>query len=347
MAKNDASNDRSNLNSELNQQRAEMLNPRINYSNELGSQRQNAYNTDVDTRNKALGAFQSGQDVYQNFADTGGYSPEELAKLRAGFSGGGGGGTGISNDDIRGYFTDPRTGYLDFSKTGGFSTGDLQNIRARSISPLRSTFENARDEMYRGNSLAGGNSANSAAALSQMTRKLGQQATDASRLTEAGISEQVQKGRLSGLEGLTGIDSQIAQMIMSNAAQNAAAGAAGSRWQSEQEQELMRLINSGRLSGAGGLTDIGNSLRGLLGTEDANTQGYWKNTLANQGSMDEDRLGILGLRNANRAPQQPGLFQQLGGLKGIGSTAASIFSLFGQKKQLGEDEFGANDGGLG
>jgi hypothetical protein len=95
--------------------------------------------------------------------------------------------------------------YGDFARTGGYSPEDLQNIRARSVSPLRSVYSSAQSGLDRNRALQGGYSPNYAAASSKMAREMGQGMADANTNTNAAIAQMVQQGKLAGLGGMSSL----------------------------------------------------------------------------------------------------------------------------------------------
>ena len=99
-------------------------------------------------------------------------------------------------------------GYQDFASTGGFSGDDVANLRARGVSPIRAAYANAEKELSRNRSLQGGYSPNMAASLVKMAREQGQSAADAVQNVEAGIINQRNANKLSGLGGMSGIEGQ-------------------------------------------------------------------------------------------------------------------------------------------
>lgn len=107
------------------------------------------------------------------------------------------------NDPFKSY-----GGYEEFSKTGGYSPQDIANMRARGTSPIRAVYANAEREVGRGRSLQGGYSPNAAAAQVKMAREQGQATADATQNVEAGLAEARNRGRLSGLGGMAGIEGQ-------------------------------------------------------------------------------------------------------------------------------------------
>lgn len=85
----------------------------------------------------------------------------------------------------------------NLSASGGYSGGDIANIRARSISPIRSIYANAQRNLDRNKVLTGGYSPNYTAASTKMARdmseQIGQRVTD----VEGGIAHNVAQNKLS------------------------------------------------------------------------------------------------------------------------------------------------------
>jgi hypothetical protein len=92
--------------------------------------------------------------------------------------------------------------WQNFATTGGFSPEDIANIRARSVSPIRAMYSNALANLTRQKALTGGYSPNAPAAYAQMMRQQSANAADASTNAEAMIAELLQRGKLSGLQGM-------------------------------------------------------------------------------------------------------------------------------------------------
>lgn len=87
----------------------------------------------------------------------------------------------------------------NFSETGGYSGSDINNIRERAISPIRSIYSNAKDNLDRQKALQGGYSPGYGAAVTRMARdsagQIGKVTTDAN----ANIAQMVQSGKLAAL----------------------------------------------------------------------------------------------------------------------------------------------------
>jgi len=85
----------------------------------------------------------------------------------------------------------------DLATTGGYSAGDISDLRARAISPVRSIYANAQQNIDRQKSLQGGYSPNYTAATAKMARDESQQISDAVTNANAGIAQNVAANKLS------------------------------------------------------------------------------------------------------------------------------------------------------
>lgn len=190
MAKNDASKVQNQLDYRGDQSQNQLNNVRDNLLPQNQSL-QNRYNVSADQSNKDYGNIMGN---YNSFLSSPGasYTP--------------------SNQNFGAY-----SGYQDFANTGGFTPQNVQDIRARSVAPMRATYANAMADVDRRNVLAGGNLANAPAAKSQMARNLGYGLADASTNTEAMLAEAIRSGKLAGLGGMTGIDTSRMQEGLANA----------------------------------------------------------------------------------------------------------------------------------
>lgn len=142
--------------------------------------------------------------------------PQVIEPAQSADSGGGGGGSSSSSSTNYGSSTRnwdsgapiSFSGFQDFAKTGGFSADDLANIRARAVSPVRATYANAQQNVNRQRSLQGGYSPGFGVLQARMAREQGQATSDAATNAEAGIAEMVQRGKLSGLQGMAGTEAR-------------------------------------------------------------------------------------------------------------------------------------------
>lgn len=144
---------------------------------------------------------------YRQIASGGGTPSGE--GVIGGGGGGGGGETGFGPELIG--YKDPfnsYAGFTDFSQTGGYSRNDIANMRARGVSPIRAAYANAQREIGRQRALQGGYAPNAIATMAKMAREQGQGMADATQNVEAGLAEARNKGRLSGLTGMSDIEKQ-------------------------------------------------------------------------------------------------------------------------------------------
>jgi hypothetical protein len=92
---------------------------------------------------------------------------------------------------------------------GGVNVGAM---RERALAPVRASYSNARREVDRSSSLAGGNASNKNAALSRMARQESITGSQAMNDTEAGIQELISRNRAVGAGGMA----NLAGMDMAN-----------------------------------------------------------------------------------------------------------------------------------
>lgn len=227
-------------------------------------------------------------DIMQRYRD--------IASGAPGSAGAGGGGFGASHigyvDPFKSY-----AGYEDFSKTGGYSRDDVANMRSRGISPIRATYANAEREMGRQRALQGGYSPNAAASLVKMAREQGQGAADATQNVEAGLAEARNRGKLSGLGGMSNIEGQRLQADLDvgrfNASANMAAGASASSASQQAQQNQLNALH--------GMTN-------LYGTNPGMSQTFGNQALGAVGQGGDFGLGLM--RNDIAGQQLPGAWDQ-------------------------------------
>jgi hypothetical protein len=100
-----------------------------------------------------------------------------------------------SNPDI----TNALSLLKNFSTNGGFSDSDINNIRERAISPIRSIYANAKENLNRQRVLSGGYSPGFAGATAKMSRDLASSIGNTTTNANAGIAQMVQSGKLAAL----------------------------------------------------------------------------------------------------------------------------------------------------
>lgn len=164
------------------------------------------------------------------------------------------------NDPFKSY-----GGYEEFSKTGGYSRDDITNMRARGVSPIRAAYANAGREVNRQRSLQGGYSPNAVAAQVKMAREQGQAAADATQNVEAGLAEARNRGRLSGLGGMYGIEGQRLGADLDVAKFNANAQMQADQWNAAQANARAAEGRGARLGALQGMTQLYGTTPGMAG----------------------------------------------------------------------------------
>lgn len=183
--------------------------------------------TQMDTYPASI--LQAGQDYdelmnrYRSIADTSGNDPR-MASLAAQYQ-------QIGNNPIsstplsyqRGPEMDSAIGNLsELSRTGGYSDSDVSNLRARGVSPIRSVYANAMQNITRQKALQGGYSPNYTASMAKLTRGLSQSIADQATNVEAGIAQNRASNRLSAAPQYAGVAQQETGAINDIAGRNEA-----------------------------------------------------------------------------------------------------------------------------
>lgn len=88
----------------------------------------------------------------------------------------------------------------NFSNTGGYSDSDINNIRERDISPIRSVYSNAAQDLARQKVISGGYSPGYAGATAKMARDEASQIGATTTNANAGIAQMVQAGKLAAVQ---------------------------------------------------------------------------------------------------------------------------------------------------
>lgn len=181
--------------------------------------------------------------------------------------GGGGGGSNSSNTSTTNSWNSGSpisfSGFQDFSKTGGFSAADLANIRARAVSPVRSVYANAQQNVNRQRSLQGGYSPGFGVLQARMAREQGQGISDASINAEGDIARMVQQGKLSGLQGMAGTEAQTSGSTTSGS--SSSGGGGGSRSGDGMQSALVPEKKQSFWGGlGGGLAKVGQAYLGNM-----------------------------------------------------------------------------------
>lgn len=122
------------------------------------------------------------------------------------------------------------TGLDEYSKTGGYSDTDIGNIRERSISPIRSIYSSAQENLKRQKSLQGGYMPNVGAITAKMARESAGQIGDITTKANANIAQMVAQGKLSALNSLSSATNRENDLINEN-----------NRFNTNQQNEVERM----------------------------------------------------------------------------------------------------------
>ena len=135
--------------------------------------------------------------------------------------------------------------FRDFSETGGFSPDDIRNIRARGVSPIRSVYAQAQQNIDRQRALQGEYSPNYTAATAKLSRELAGQLSGASTNVEAMLAPLIQRGKLAGLQGFRQAEesglSRAFQSQLANQQANLQTSLANQRTGQSAQQDRIRI----------------------------------------------------------------------------------------------------------
>lgn len=145
----------------------------------------------------------------------------------------------------------------NFSDTGGYSNDDIKNIRERGISPIRSVYANANENLKRHLAISGGYSPGYAAAVAKMARDSSQQISDTTGNVNAQLAQNIAGNKLAG-----------SQAYGSLASTEAGRGLDTSRFNEEQKGNYLNRDLS-----------INDARRGLYGTTPALADMFSRNAL--------------------------------------------------------------------
>ena len=184
------------------------------------------------------------------------------------------------------------TGLSDYSKTGGYSDSDINNIRERSISPIRSIYDSAQRGLNRQKVLQGGYSPNYGALTAKMARDSSSQIGDLTTRVNADIAQMVASGKLSGLNSLGNVASRDNELMNQASRYNTDLQNQIELMNTEEQKRVEGLNNQRRLE-VEGLNNAAilqnnntemNALQGktsLYGTTPALTQTFGNQVLQN------------------------------------------------------------------
>ncbi len=196
--------------------------------------------------------------------------------------------------------------YGNFAKTGGFSPQDIQDIRARSVAPIRADYANAQANVDRQRRLQHGYSPNYTAATAKMARDQAYSTADASTNAEAAIAQLIQQGKLAGAGGLS----------------QTSLGARG--------QDVSAL---------GGMTNAYGQTPGLMST--TGNQVLQAGNQSLEGQQLQDEIAKMIIQGRLGESQVPGNFQSaMGNVASALGVAGDAASLFNPLKNLFKPSWG-------
>jgi len=187
----------------------------------------------------------------------------------------------------------------NLAETGGYSPEDVSNIRERGISPIRSIYANAQQEMARKRAIQGGYSPNFNASSAKMAREMSDLVAGKTTDVNAQLAQQIAQGKLSAAQPYAAASAQENAARMANEQQNAQLATEIAKYNSTGQMETDRFNSdlAARIAQA--------NQQGQLQTNALNQQGR----LASQGNQ----LGAIE------------------GMRGLYGTTPAMASLFGNQ----------------
>lgn len=223
---------------------------RTNYQSLLDRARAGAFSGGASSRNR---------DYLSDFAESGGWTPGDRGEMEGDINtlrGYAGNLTDWADNPIDDTAKARWRGgglYDEFAKTGGIAEGTRQMMRSRGNSVTGSLASGLRSEME--NQAAKTGRPVSAAALSQGSRHLAQEAGNTAVNTELGISDAVNQGRRWGAEGMTSSEGSLQNYLKEAKLGGYGLASEDIRSAGGLRQAMMDSINRGREFGMSGLMD--------------------------------------------------------------------------------------------
>lgn len=160
----------------------------------------------------------------------------------------------------------------DMSKTGGYSEGDISSFRQRGLSPIRSIYAGALQNLKRQKVLQGGYSPNYGAVAAKMAREQSGIISDKTSKLNADIAEKVAEGKRFGISNLAPIAERESQLTYESKRDNAAGRNRVNEFNATNRQNSI----AQQLAAASGMTN-------LYGTTPAQTQNFSNQVMSNVG----------------------------------------------------------------
>jgi hypothetical protein len=194
------------------------------------------------------------------------------------------------------------SGLKGVANTGGYSDSDVQNIRERSISPIRSIYSSAQEGLRRNKVLQGGYSPNYGAVSAKMARDASSQIGDITTKVNADIAQMIASGRMAGLNSLASTTGRENELINTNNVRNNEMMVETDLNNTNEQRRVNTLNSTGRMNANNeSVNDQMGALQGrtsLYGTTPALT-----NTFANQ-VLSNNQQNIQAATTANTIKNQ-------------------------------------------
>lgn len=220
--------------------------------------------------------------------------------------------------------------------TGGYSDADIANIRARDISPIRSIYANAQQNVERQKALSGGYSPNFNAVQSKLARDEANQVGDVNTAANAGIAQNVASNKIAAAP------SYASAAASANAAQAQADQANAAIINSINATNASNALNAGEFNtttqNAINQANVGNQLQaGEFNTQAGMNTNQFNTTNANQanefntqGALNAGQFNTTTALNAAQANKDTALKATQGQASLYGTTPA-LTNMFGNQ----------------
>lgn len=236
---------------------------------------------------------------------------EDYDSLMANYRGllGSGGGSPVTSRPIQAqttpYSSSPDvasalTSLRGLSENGGYSDADQANIRERGISPIRSVYANAMQNLQRNKTLQGGYSPGYSAALAKMTRDLSDSISSQVGNVNADLAGRIASGRMQGAnayfgaaEGQNNDRNRINESNTNNVNRV-------NEFNSNRDLEVQNTNNNLNERELARKSGIVNDMRGLYGTTPALASTFGDQALRSAGLSEQQRQFNTSMRNRNR-----------------------------------------------
>jgi hypothetical protein len=263
---------------------------------------------------------------FQGFAENGGMDPDTINQMRSAY-GNIGGPAAVNLQD----FAKEKAGYGDLADTGGYSGQDIQRVRAQAARSAPSLYGALRDQQNLNQTKMGGANAGAGAIDFKSARQAAQQSANDRLGANIGLSESIRSGKLSGLGGLTGIDTTMGDQSLAKAGQENQFNIGKAGIGSNVEGQIANMQQQGKQFGLSGL-------QGLYGQDYAPQRGFenqWLNAIGAQSGANQGATG-LSLQNdeVNRSKAMENIIgitgAVAGGMTGMGGIMNAVGGLAGK-----------------